>query len=373
LQINGTNDARFSRLRDAFEICFSEHNEHGAAVAVMLDGRLVADLWAGHADKAKIKPWQRDTLVNVWSCTKGVMATAIAMLVEGGKLRYDAPIADVWPEFAANGKSKITLEQAMSHQSGINGLNQPISEEELCASTTFVEAIAAMAPNFEPGSTCSYHALTYGSLTAEPLRRVTGKSAGQFIADQIAGPLGADFFVGLPEAQDHRTAEIIEGPNATKWISDVLKSKYPQPVMNPTPRALAPNSRLWRAAEVPGGNGQGNARALAAIYGDIVSGKSKLIGSGALAEASRVRFRGLDESFGTDTVWGAGFRLEDVNAYGAQASLRTIGHGGWGGSIGFGDPGAQLGFSYVTNHMMGYDDGIDPRVRLMVEAVFDCL
>jgi CubicO group peptidase (beta-lactamase class C family) len=373
LQINGTIDARFKRLSEAFESCFTDHNEHGAALAVMLDGRLVADLWGGHADKAKTMPWQQDTLVNAWSCTKGVMAVAIAMLVERSKLQYGAPIANIWPEFAANGKSQITLEQAMSHQSGLNGINTPISEEELCASTPFVEAIAAMAPNFEPGSTCSYHALTYGSLTGEPLRRVTGKTAGQFIAAEIAAPLGIDFFVGLPQAQDHRAAEIIEGPNATKWINDVLKSKYPQPVMNPTPRALAPNSRLWRAAEVPGGNGQGNARSLATIYGNIVSSKSALITSETLAEASCVRFRGVDESFGTETVWGAGFRLEDAVPYGARASKRTIGHGGWGGCMGFGDPQAQLGFAYVTNHMMGYDDGIDPRQKLLVEAVYDCL
>jgi CubicO group peptidase (beta-lactamase class C family) len=373
LQINGTTDARFKHLPEVFESCFANHNEHGAAFAVMLDGRLVADLWAGHTDKAKTKPWQRDTLVNVWSCTKGVMATAIAMLVERGQLQYDAPIADVWPEFAANGKSRITLEQAMSHQSGVNGLNHPISEDDLCEATPFVEAIAAMAPNFEPGSTCSYHALTYGSLTAEPLKRVTGKSAGQFLADEICAPLGIDFFVGLPEAQDHRAAEIVEGPNASKWISDILKSKYPQPVMNPTPRALAPNERRWRAAEVPGGNGQGNARALATIYGDIVNGRSKLMKPETLAEASRVRFRGLDESFGTDTVWGAGFRMEDPIPYGAHASKKTIGHGGWGGSLGFGDPEARLGFAYVTNHMLGFDDGIDPRVTRMVKEVYDCL
>jgi CubicO group peptidase (beta-lactamase class C family) len=373
LQINGTADARFSRLKEAFGTCFTDHREHGAALAVMLDGRLVADLWAGHADKAKTGPWQRDTLVNVWSCTKGVMATAIAMLVERGRLNYDAPIADVWPEFAANGKSNITLGQAMSHQSGVNGLNEPISEEDLCASTPFVEAIAAMAPNFEPGTTCSYHALTYGSLTGEPLRRVTGKTAGQFIADEITGPLGADFFVGLPEAHDHRAAEMIEGPNASKWISDILKSKYPQPVMNPTPNALAPNRRIWRAAEVPGGNGQGTARGLAAIYGDIVSTKPTLMNGETLTEASRVRFRGLDESFGVETVWGAGFRLEDAIPYGSRASLKTVGHGGWGGSLGFGDPEARLGFAYVTNHMMGYDDGVDPRVTRIVEAVYDCL
>jgi CubicO group peptidase (beta-lactamase class C family) len=373
LQINGTTDARFSRLSEAFETCFSEHNEHGAAIAVMLDGMVVADLWAGYADKAETRHWEHDTLVNVWSCTKGVMATAIAMLVERGQLKYDAPIADVWPEFAANGKSHITLEQAMSHQSGVNGLNYPISEDDLCASTPFVEAIAAMAPNFEPGSTCSYHALTYGSLTAEPLRRVTGRTAGQFIADEIAGPLGIDFFVGLPEAQDHRAAEIIEGPNASKWISDILKSKYPQPVMNPTPRALAPNDRRWRAAEVPGGNGHGNARALASIYGDIVSGKSKLMSQGTLAEVSRVRFRGMDESFGMETVWGAGFRLEDAIPYGSRASKETIGHGGWGGCLGLGDPEAQLGFAYVTNHMLGFHDGVDPRVTRMVGAVYDCL
>ena len=371
--IHGTTDPRFAPVKDAFASCFADGLEHGAAVAVIVDGKLVADLWAGYADAAKTKAWQRDTLVNVWSCTKGVVAAAIAMLAERGALSYSAPIADYWPEFAANGKARISLDQIMSHSAGLNGVPVPVSEEELCAGTPFVEALAAMAPNFEPGTTCAYHALSYGHLAGEVLRRVTGKSVGQFIAEEIAGPLDVDFFVGLPESQDHRAAEMIEGAKASDWVANVLASPYPQACRNPTPVATAPNQRRWRAAEIPGGNGHCDARALAAIYGDIVGGRSKLMRAETLAEASRVRFRGLDESFNDNTVWGAGFRLEDPNAYGPSASLKTIGHGGWGGSVGFGDPQAKLGFAFVTNHMLGFDDGIDPRRRRLEDAVYGCL
>ncbi|MEO9168902.1 MAG: serine hydrolase domain-containing protein, partial [Aestuariivirga sp.] len=345
--------------------------EHGAAVALMIDGKLVVDLWGGHADKAKTKPWARDTIVNVWSATKGVMATSVAMMVEQGKLSYDKPIADVWPEFAANGKSNITLNHVMSHTSGLNGAATPISENELIAWTPYVNALAAMKPNWRAGEHCAYHALSYGHLTGEPLRRVAGKSVGAFVRDEIAGRLGVDFFIGVPEAQDHRCAEMIEGKACNDWLKLVLSSPYPQGCMNPTPVALSPNNRAWRAAEIPGGNGHGDARALATIYADICGRNSKLIQTATRLEASRVRFRGTDESFASPTVWGAGFRLED-DEYGARASKQTIGHGGWGGTIAFGDPDARLGFAYVTNYMLGFETR-DPRRERLVEAVYDAL
>ena len=200
--ISGTVDPRFAAVRDALAWGFAEEIDHGAAVCAVVDGRVVVDLWAGHADAAGKKAWQRDTLVNVWSVTKGIVALAVAMLVERGKLDYAAPIASVWPEFAANGKEKITLELAMSHRAGLNGLSVPMTEAQLLAWTPYVEALAAMAPLWEPGSRCVYHMLSYGHLAGEPIRRVTGASVGRFIADNIAAPLGVPFFLGLPEHED---------------------------------------------------------------------------------------------------------------------------------------------------------------------------
>ena len=230
--IQGTIDPRFEKVRDAFAANFAAGLEHGAAVAIMLDGKLVVDLWAGHADQAKTKPWQRDTIANVWSSTKGVVAAAIAMAVEQGKLHYDQPIASVWPEFAVSGKEQITLNQTMSHTSGLNGLNVPISEDELIAWTPYVNALADMTPNWQPGTDCAYHALSYGHLAAEPLRRVTGKSIGQYVREEIAEPLGVEFYIGVPEEHDHRCAEMIEGAGCNDWVNLVLSSPYPQACAN---------------------------------------------------------------------------------------------------------------------------------------------
>lgn len=369
--IHGEFDPRFEKVKDAFAANFTSGLEHGAAVAIMLDGKLVVDLWAGHADKAKTKLWKRDTIANVWSSTKGVVAAAVAMAVERGKLHYDKPIANVWSEFAGGGKEQITLDQTMSHISGLNGLNVGFSEDDLIAWTPYVNALAAMTPNWKPGADCAYHALSYGHLASEPLRRVTGKSIGQYVREEIAGPLGVEFYIGVPEEHDHRCAEMIEGAGCNDWVNLVLSSPYPQACANPTPLASAPNHRRWRAAEVPGGNGHSDARALATIYGDICGDHSKLMSKETRAEATRARFRGIDSSFNFETAFGAGFRIEDPT-YGIWSSKQSIGHGGWGGTMAFGDPDIGLGFAYITNNMLGFDTP-DPRRERLIFAVYDSL
>lgn len=368
--IKGTTDPRFAALRDAFAGCFADGLEHGGAVAVVANGKLVADLWGGHADAARTQDWQPDTLVNVWSATKGVVALAVAMLVERGKLHYDRPIADLWPEFAANGKETISLDLALSHQAGLNGLAVPMDLAGLYQWEPYVDALAAMAPLWQPGSRCVYHALSYGHLAGEPLRRADGRRIGRFVAEEIAGPLGVPFFIGLPASQDARVAELIEGPKASDWVTETLNGPYPQACRNPMLEATQPNDRAWRAAEIPGGNGHANARALATIYGALVGGSTPLISRATLAEATRVRFHGMDSSSNTPTAFGAGFRLLDPD-FGARASVRSFGHSGWGGAMAFADPEAGLGFAYVTNRMLGFDDSVDPRRQRMVQAVYD--
>lgn len=375
MNIEGTCDPSFAAVRDAFATGFAQGLEHGGGVSVVVHGRTVVDLWGGHADAARARPWREDTLVNVWSCTKGVVALAIAMLVERGKLDYAAPVARYWPEFAAGGKERITLDQMMSHQAGLNGLAVPMDEAGLLAWTPFVDALAAMSPLWEPGSRCIYHALTYGHLAGEVLRRVDGRSVGRFIAEEIAGPLGADFHVGLPASEDLRVAEMIEGPKASDWVEFVRASPFPHAGENPTPRASAPNDRAWRAAEVPGGNGQSSAHALARIYGMMAAGGvwegKPLIGPTAVEEAARPRIRGMDDSFALPTAFAAGYQMED-STYASRASPQTFGHSGWGGAIGFADPAAGVGFGYVTNRMLGFDD-LDPRRKALIDAVYDAL
>jgi len=374
--IAGTTDPRFSPVREAFASTFASGLEHGGGVSVVLDGRTVVELWGGHADAARTKPWQRDTLINVWSSTKGVVALAVAMLVERSILDYAAPVARWWPEFAAAGKERLPLDLVMSHQAGLNGLAVPMDEAGLLAWKPYADALAAMAPLWEPGSRTIYHALSYGHLAGEPLRRVTGRSVGRFVAEEIAGPLGADFFIGLPEREDARVAEMIEGPKASDWVAFVQTTPFPHSCANPTPLATAPNHRAWRAAEVPGGNGQATAAALARIYGMMAAGGTldgrRMIGRDAIVEATRPRVRGVDESFASPSAFAAGWQIEDP-VYAGRASSRTFGHTGWGGAIGFADPEARLGFGYVTNRMLGFDDGIDPRRKALIEAVYDCL
>ena len=371
--IAGFVDPRFAGVREAFASCFADGIDHGGAVCAVVDGRVVADLWGGHADSARTRPWRRDTLVNVWSVTKGIVALAVAMLVEQGKLDYAAPIASVWPEFAANGKGDIPLDLAMSHRAGLNGTAAPITEADLLAWTPYVEALAAQAPLWEPGSRCVYHMLSYGHLAGEPIRRVTGGSVGAFIAQNIAGPLGVPFYVGLPENEDALAAEIVSGPLVDAGMEKLREGAYGQGARNPTPRADAPNHRAWRAAEVPGGNGHTNARALATIYGTLVRGGGPLISPAGLAAATAERFRGDDSGFQLPTAWGAGFRLDDAASYGPRASAGSFGHSGWGGAVAFADPEARLGFAYVTNHMRDFLDGVDLRRLRLTQAVYAAL
>jgi CubicO group peptidase (beta-lactamase class C family) len=369
--IHGTVHAKFARVKSAYESCFADGFERGGAVAVVIDGKVVADLWGGHADKLQTKLWQQETLVNVWSATKGVMALAIAQLVERGKLRYDDPIAKVWPEFAQNGKAAITLDLVMSHQAGLEGLDIPLTVDELYQWQPYVQGLAAMKPHWQPGSLCVYHALTYGHLTGETLRRVDGRGVGQFIREEIAAPLSADIFVGLPLSEEHRVAEIIEGPHASDWVEDVLKTPYPHSCMNPKPVATEPNNRAWRAAEIPGANGHATALGLAKIYGSLVTGRSKLLNTASLQEATRCRFEGIDSSFQTETAFGAGFRIKDP-IYNSGSANGAFGHAGWGGSLAFGDPVARVGFAYVTNYMQGFDED-DPRRKRLIDAVYAAL
>jgi CubicO group peptidase (beta-lactamase class C family) len=368
IEVSGTCDPKFADVKSAFAKNFEKEGDRGAALAVMRGGKLVVDLWGGHADVAGKKPWAKNTIANVWSSTKGVVAAAIAMAVEDGALRYDQPIATICPEFAASGKEHIALNHVLSHTSGLNGLNTPISEDDLLAWTPYVAALAAMAPNFVPGSACAYHALSYGHLAGEPLRRATGKSIGTFVRERIATPLNIEFYIGVPESEDHRCAEMAVGEGANTWVSQVLASPYPQACKNPTPDATAPGRRSWRAAEVPGGNGHCDARALAAIYDDLASDRPKLMSKATRDEATRLRFRGQDESFNLPTAFGAGFRLEDE----LYKSVGSFGHGGWGGTLAFGDPQSGLGFAYVTNTMLGFDRP-DPRRTRLIKSVYACL
>ena len=367
VEVHGFTTAEFAPLRQAFRDCFAL-GQHGGSVSVVHRGALVAELWGGSADVAGTRDWQQDTLVNVWSCTKGIAAVAMAMLVDRGLVDYDQPMARYWPEFAANGKGDITVGEALSHQGGLDGLSVPMDLAGLYAGAPYAQALAAMAPLWPPRSRSVYHAISLGVLVAEPLRRVSGQGFGAFLRDQIAGPLRADMFVGLPEVEEARVAEVIEGPGVTDGIAVVLAGQYPSAWQNPSIQPTEPNTRSWRAAEIPGANGQATAKAMALIYGDLVSGSSKLLSPGALAEATKLRRIGMDAATETPVAYGAGFGLMQQGARDG-----SFGHSGWGGCFGFADPAAGFGMGYTTNHMLGFDDEIDPRRKVLVECVYTVL
>lgn len=373
---DGFTTPQFDAVRTAFARNLSEGPEHGGAVAVWLDGQMVVDLWGGTRDSAQSLPWQRDTLVNVWSVGKGVVALAVAMLVERDQLDYGAPVARYWPEFAANGKQHITVDQLMSHQAGLDGLAMALPDADQYDWNAHVTALAAMAPNWPPGSVCVYHAMTYGFLAGELVRRVDGRSIGRFVADEIAGPLGMDFWFGLPLEQDHRVAELSADDKAYDWVRQGEASAYPFAFLHRRLSATAPNERAWRAAEMPGGNGQGDARSMAHMYGVLACGGSVdghvLITPEGIQRAVAERFNGKDACYGADTVFGAGYRIGAIG-YGPHVSAGHFGHTGWGGSVAFADPARRLGFAYVTNRLLGFDDGVDPRRHRLLDAVYAAL
>ena len=211
MTIEGTVDQNFNAVRKAFAANLAEGLDQGAAFAVIADGRVVVDLWGGYEDAAGTRPWRRETIVNLQSTTKGIVALAVAVLVDRGKLDYERPIANYWPAFAAGGKDGITLGMLMSHQAGLNTVRETLAKADLYHGDRFITCLAAMEPIYPPGEKCVYHALSYGFLAAEIVRRVDGRTIGRFIAEEISKPLGASFFLGLPLEQDQRAAEIVAG------------------------------------------------------------------------------------------------------------------------------------------------------------------
>jgi CubicO group peptidase (beta-lactamase class C family) len=376
MTVHGSAKARFAAVREAFETNLESGLDQGATFAVVYQGHVVVDLWGGHADEAGEKPWTRNTLTNVWSTTKGVASLAIAMLVDRDVLDYEAQVAEYWPEFAANGKQDVTLGCLISHQAGLPGSDQPTTMEDIYNWHPFVDSLGAMAPLWPPGSAAAYHPISHGHLAGEVLRRVDGRTMGAFVAEEIAGPLGIDFFIGLPEAEDSRAAEIIVGPGTTDSIAEAEDRPLARVgYLNPRFPVDIPNQRAWRAAEIPAANGYGDARGLARIYGALAQGgvldRVRLLGRGTLAAATEERFRGNDAGFDRPMAFGAGFMLNVDHEFGP--SDIAFGHSGWGGSYAYADPDAGLGVAYVMNRMLGFGDRPDPRRLSLLNALYSAL
>ncbi|GGZ37537.1 serine hydrolase domain-containing protein [Streptomyces poonensis] len=382
-QVHGHCDPRFEAVRTAFEENFRDRDELGAAVAVTLDGTTVVDLWGGWADPARTRPWERDTLVNVWSTSKGPTALCAHILADQGLLDLDAPVAAYWPEFAAAGKEGVLVRHLLSHRAGLAGLREPHSLEQLCDWELTVRRLAAQEPWWEPGTRSGYHALTFGFLVGEVVRRITGMLPGAFLEREVTRPLGIDFTIGLPEKEWGRAAELV-APPAVRRDPQAAVSAEPAPVAiaalaNPVVGAAGAVSPRWRAAEVPAANGHGTARAVAELYG-ILALRGAWGGRRVLSPEAAERVREgqgscrdlvLGAGFAHETEIGLGLWLSGPNgSYGSNP--RAFGHDGYGGSCGLADPEAGVSVGYVMNRM-GPHIADDPRKMALVEAVYGCL
>jgi len=381
-QVGGECAQRFARVRETFERSFAT-GEVGAAVAVTLNGELVIDLWGGHRDGARTKPWERDTIANVYSTTKGMTAICANRLVDAGKLDIDAPVAEYWPEFAQAGKERIPVRWLLCHKAGVPALRKQIEVSAFYDWKGITSALAAERPFWEPGTAHGYHAITYGFLVGEVLRRIDGRSLGSYFREELARPLGLDFHIGSGPELDARIAEILPAPPSPPGVPNPFAAAAQNPeslvgrvFANPALGSGAVNTRAWRAAEIPAGNGHGTARGLARIYGALATGR--VVDGVRVLSREQIARANSEESFGLDQVlaplhsrFGLGFMLtQPMIPFGPNP--RSFGHPGAGGSIAFADPDTGLGFGYVMNQMQAGLGG-DARGFQLIAAVYEAL
>jgi CubicO group peptidase (beta-lactamase class C family) len=357
--LGGTCSARFDPLRELFAAKLESGEDLGASLAVNIDGEMVVDLWGGWADEARTAPWTENTIANVFSTTKTMTALAALVLVDRGELDLDATVAKYWPEFAARGKAGIKVRHLLSHTSGVSGWEQPLTLEDLYDWDKSTALLAAQAPWWEPGTASGYHALTYGHLIGEVIRRITGQRLGEFFAAHIAGPLGADFHIGLPPSEFHRV---------TKVVSPPIPSDAP-PVDSPPfdPTQLDPNSVAfktwtnptvppnyswtegWRRADIGAANGHGNARSVARLQSAVACGGEvdgvRLLSPQTIDRIFEVQSNGIDLVIGIPLKIGVGYSLLPEG--------RVCCWGGTGGSLALIDVDRRMTFAYVMNKMAG--------------------
>ncbi|MFF7643650.1 serine hydrolase [Streptomyces canus] len=382
MDVNGTVAEGFEPVRDVFARNFEALGDRGAAVAVYRDGRKVVDLWAGTRDIDGTEPWERGTAQVVRSATKGVAAAVPLLLHRRGELDLDAPVAEYWPEFKARGKEHVLVRHVLNHRAGLPVIDRPLTPEQALDPLKGPEAVAAQAPVWEPGTDHGYHALTYGWMLDELVRRVTGLGAGEWIAREIAGPLGAEFWLGLPAAEEAagRTGRVgrVEGQEPVGGLRARPKRSVTEAYEDPgslTRRAFAAitpfpdqNTPAYRASALPATNGIATADGLARVYAALVGEVDgvRLFDPATVALARAEESAGPDRVLVVNTRFGLGYMLHGS----ASPFLGTgsFGHPGRGGSLGFADPETGVAFGYVTN---GFRKTVtaDPRAQALVRAV----
>lgn len=377
--IHGNTAKGFDSVRDAFADNFTgAHScvEIGASFSAYRNGEPLVQLWGGHADGKRTREWTEHTVVNIFSATKGVVACCVAVLAGQGRLDFDATVASYWPEFAQGGKAKITVAQMLSHQGGLSGVRVPTSPDDLLNWNTMIKRLEMAEPLWVPGSTAGYHAITWGYLAGELVRRVAGKSVGTFLQEDITRPIGADVFIGLTSSTDHPIAEMLKATGAQTQTFAEMSEILQLTLGNPLIEAEVANDPRWQKAEVPAANGQGNAEGLARLYSAFATdgtfeGK-RLLAAGAIAAATREMFHGVDINLGKTLGWAASgfFVRNEWNWFGPNS--QAFGHSGWGGSLAFADPSVGLSVAYVPNQMDTNLQG-DPRALRLINALYSCI
>jgi CubicO group peptidase (beta-lactamase class C family) len=384
--IDGHCDPRFARVRDAFASNFADLEEVGAAISVRLGGRHVVDLWGGHRDERRQRPWTRDTLVNAYSVGKGVLAVLVAAMVEQGRIDLDAPVSALWPEFAAQDKGDVTIRSLLCHRAGLPAVRRRLPEQAMYDWDGMCRELAAQAPYWEPGSVHGYHVNTYGFLAGELIRRATGLGVGDALLRHVTGPLDADFFYGLPLSDHGRTAQVI-APDVALTDESQWATAFPPTgdadydrmnwhcYFNPSGISGigSVNTAAWRLATIPSTNGHGTARAVAAIYSAFLAGGPAgggWAGPGVRAEVTAIHADGEDRVLRRHTRYGLGFQLaQPGRPLGPNAA--AFGHYGYGGSLGFADPDAEMAFGYLMNRPGPRWQ--TPRTQRLIDAVYSCL
>ena len=377
---SGYCDPKFNTLKEILEESVASNFEIGGSVALEVEGEMVVNLWNGWSSPEKDKVWKENTLVNVFSTTKGLAGTCLLKLIEKKLVDLEAPVSKYWPEFNQFSKEGITIEHILCHRAGLCGISTTLPKGAFQDWKLITKKLEMQEPLWEPGAHQGYHALTYGHLVGEILRRVDGRTIGKFFQEEIANPLELDFFIGLPESEFKRTADMSAMPtsNRFKWIGKLLKyfptnlpfysetfrfmveSLKPESLIkialgNPEMEGMFMNTSSWRTAEIPAANGHGTAKSLAKFYGVLANngkrGDVTVLEPSTLDLATSPHSKGPDKVlFGLDIHFGLGFMLRtDILPMGPSSS--AFGHGGAGGSLAFGDRENKVGFAYVLNRM----------------------
>jgi CubicO group peptidase (beta-lactamase class C family) len=373
-ELQGTCDDRFTAVRTLLQDNVDSGEELGASLVVDVDGERVVDLWGGFRDEQRTTPWDERTITNVWSTTKTVTALAALVLVDRGELDVHAPVARYWPEFAANGKDGVLVRHLLAHTSGVSGLEQPAAVEDLYDWDKSTARYAAQAPWWEPGTAAGYHAGNYGHLIGEVVRRITGKPFKAFVAEEIAGPLGADFQIGAAEADWPRIADVVPPPPLAFDIAP--GSPAAKTFAGPPTTAEHANTPGWRLADIGAMNGHGNARSVARILSVIARGGEvdgvRLLGPGTIDLIFQEQAHGVDLVLGVPLRWGIGFGLPERDTLPYIPDGRICFWGGWGGSMIIMDVDRRTTISYMMNRMAPGIIG-STRSAAYCTAIYDAL